>query len=86
MPDDSDHPDALRNGSIDLDIGLAEPPAPDVKVEELYSERYVALVSAQSQLGRARRLTVEQLCRYPHKMCIRDRGYAGKRDKNAEDD
>jgi DNA-binding transcriptional LysR family regulator len=66
VPDDSDHPDALRNGSIDLDIGLAEPPAPDVKVEELYSERYVALVSAQSQLGRARRLTVEQLCRYPH--------------------
>jgi DNA-binding transcriptional LysR family regulator len=66
VPDDSDHPDALRNGSIDLDIGLAEAPAPDVKVKELYTERYVAVVSAQSQLGRARRLTVEQLCRYPH--------------------
>ena len=66
VPDDSDHPDALRNGSIDLDIGLAEPPAPDVKVKELYTERYVAVVSAQSQLGRARRLTVEQLWRYPH--------------------
>jgi DNA-binding transcriptional LysR family regulator len=66
VPDDSDHPDALRNGSIDLDIGLAEPPAPDVKVQDLYTDRYVALVSAQSRLGRARRLTVEQLCRYPH--------------------
>ncbi len=66
VPDDSDHPDALRNGSIDLDIGLAEPPAPDVKVQQLYTDRYVALVSAQSRLGRARRLTVDQLCRYPH--------------------
>ncbi|SPM38553.1 LysR family transcriptional regulator, partial [Mycobacterium numidiamassiliense] len=65
VPDDSDHPDALRNGSIDLDIGLAEPPAPDVKVAALYSERYVAVVSAHSRLGRARRLTVEQFCRYP---------------------
>jgi DNA-binding transcriptional LysR family regulator len=66
VPDDSDHPDALRNGSIDLDIGLAEPAAPDVKVKELYTERYVAVVSAQSRLGRTRRLTVEQFCRYPH--------------------
>jgi DNA-binding transcriptional LysR family regulator len=66
VPDDSDHPDALRNGSIDLDIGLAEPPAPDVKVQQLYTDRYVALVSAQSPLGRAHRLTVDQLCRYPH--------------------
>jgi len=66
VPDDSDHPDALRNGSIDLDIGLAEPLAPDVKVQDLYSERYVAVVSAHSQLGRARRLSVQHFCRYPH--------------------
>jgi DNA-binding transcriptional LysR family regulator len=66
VPDDSDHPDALRNGSIDFDIGLAEPPAPDVTVQALYTERYVAVVSANSHLGRARRLSVEQLCRYPH--------------------
>jgi DNA-binding transcriptional LysR family regulator len=55
VPDDSDHPDALRNGSVDLDIGLAEPPGPDVKVQDLYTGRYVALVSAESQLGRSRR-------------------------------
>jgi DNA-binding transcriptional LysR family regulator len=66
VADDSDHPDALRDGSIDLDIGLAEPLAPDVKVQELGSTHYVALVSAGSTLGRGRRLTVDQLCRYPH--------------------
>lgn len=66
VADDSDHPDALRDGSIDLDIGLAEPLAPDVHVQVLGSTHYVALVSAQSTLGRGRRLTMDQLCRYPH--------------------
>jgi DNA-binding transcriptional LysR family regulator len=73
VADDSDHPDALRDGSIDLDIGLAEPLAPDVKVRELGGTRYVALVSAQSKLGCARRLTVDQLCRYPHISASRSR-------------
>ncbi len=66
VADDSDHPDALRDGSIDLDIGLDEPPAPDINVRVLGGTRYVALVSAHSKLGRARRLTVDQLCRHPH--------------------
>lgn len=66
VADESDHPDALRNGSIDLDIGLSHTPTPDVRVHHLYVDRFVAVVSAQSRLGRARRLTVDQLCRYPH--------------------
>lgn len=66
VTDDSDDPEALRNGTVDLDIGLADTPAPDVHVEELLVDRFVALVSAQSELGRAHQLNVEQLCRYPH--------------------
>jgi DNA-binding transcriptional LysR family regulator len=59
-------PDALRDGSVDLDIAVADPPAPDVHVRTLFVDHYVALVSARSTLGRARRLSVAQLCRYPH--------------------
>jgi DNA-binding transcriptional LysR family regulator len=66
VTDDSDDPDALRTGSIDLDIGLADTPAPDVHVEELLVDRLVAVVSAQSDLGRARALTIDQVCSYPH--------------------
>jgi DNA-binding transcriptional LysR family regulator len=66
VTDDSDDPEALRNGSIDLDIGLAETPAPDVHIETLLVDRLVAVVSAQSELGRARQLTVDHLCSYSH--------------------
>ncbi|MEV0406599.1 LysR family transcriptional regulator [Actinoallomurus sp. NPDC050550] len=59
-------PDALRDGSVDLDIAVADPPAPDVYTQTLFADHFVAVVSAQSTLGRARRLTVAQLCRYPH--------------------
>jgi DNA-binding transcriptional LysR family regulator len=59
-------PDALRDGSIDLDIAAADPPAPDVHAQTLFTDHFVAVVSAQSTLGRARRLSVAQLCRYPH--------------------
>ncbi|MFK0292829.1 LysR family transcriptional regulator [Streptomyces sp. NPDC090442] len=66
LTDDSDHPEALRNGSIDLDIGLARTPVSDVRVRRLYVDRFVAVVSSRSKLGRAGRLTVDQLCHYPH--------------------
>lgn len=59
-------PDALRDGSVDLDIAVADPPAPDVYRQKLFVDHFVALVSARSPLGRAGGITVDQLCRHPH--------------------
>ncbi|GHF79533.1 DNA-binding transcriptional LysR family regulator [Amycolatopsis bartoniae] len=58
--------EALRDGSVDLDIGAGEPAAPDLRTAELYRERLVGIVRADSPLGRHRRPTLAQLCRYPH--------------------
>jgi DNA-binding transcriptional LysR family regulator len=66
IADDTDNPDALRNGSLDLDIGLAETPAPDVHVQQLYTDSFGVLVAANSRLGQADHLTMDQLCGYPH--------------------
>jgi DNA-binding transcriptional LysR family regulator len=71
ITDDSDHPDALRDGSIDLDIGIADTPPPDVSVQKLLVDRHVALVCAGSAMGRARRLTVDQLVDHPHITSVR---------------
>ena len=62
----SKDPDALRDGSIDLDIGVADSPAPDLHVQNLLVDHFVALVSVDSRLGRVRKLTVDHLCDYPH--------------------
>ena len=58
--------EALRDGSIDLDIGVGEHAAPDIHSTVLYHERLVAAVRADSPLGKHRRPTLAQLCRYPH--------------------
>lgn len=63
---DSKEPDRLRDGSLDLDIGVADPPPPDVCARTLFSDRFVAVVAADSDLGRAAHLTVDDLCAHPH--------------------
>ncbi|AHH99010.1 LysR family transcriptional regulator [Kutzneria viridogrisea] len=63
---DTKEPDQLRDGSLDLDVGVADPPPPDLRTQTLFSDHFVAVVAAHSDLGRASRLTVDDLCAYPH--------------------
>ncbi|MCM6777134.1 LysR family transcriptional regulator [Nocardia sp. CDC159] len=58
--------EALRDGSIDLDIGAGEIAAPDIRTTLLYREQVVGIVRADSPLGKHRQPTLAQLCRYPH--------------------
>ncbi|GAB3142682.1 LysR family transcriptional regulator [Amycolatopsis sp. NPDC004378] len=58
--------EALRDGSVDLDIGAGDASAPDIRTAVLYRERLVGIVREDSPLGRARRPTLAQLCRHPH--------------------
>ncbi|MFI5842570.1 LysR family transcriptional regulator [Catenuloplanes sp. NPDC051500] len=63
--DDKDA-ETLRDGSIDLDVGVAGPPPPDVHTSTLFTDHFVAVVAADSTLGRAPHLTLDDLCRHPH--------------------
>ncbi|GAA0904205.1 LysR family transcriptional regulator [Pseudonocardia zijingensis] len=58
--------EALRDGSVDLDIGAGEVAAPEIRAAHLYRDRVVGIVRADSPLGRRRRPTLAQLCRHPH--------------------
>ncbi|MFD6069927.1 MULTISPECIES: LysR family transcriptional regulator [Amycolatopsis] len=62
----SESTEALRDGSVDLDIGAGGIAAPDIRSTLLYNERVVAIVRADGPLGDVRRPTLRQLCRYPH--------------------
>ena len=63
---DSKEPDPLRNGSIDLDVTVAAPAPPDIHSSTLFTEHFVAVVAADSRLGRFPHLTLDDLCRQPH--------------------
>ena len=56
--------EALRDGTLDLDIGVGEPTAPDLRTASLYREHIVGIVRTDSPLRR--RPTLAQLCQHPH--------------------
>lgn len=56
--------EALRDGTVDLDIGVGEAAAPDICSVGLYRERMVGVVRSDSPLGR--RPSLAQLARQPH--------------------
>lgn len=56
--------EALRDGSVDLDIGAGHDTEADIRSVVLFRERMVGIVRADSALEE--RPTLEQLCRHPH--------------------
>lgn len=69
--------DLLRDGTLDLDVGVADPPPPDVLTSVLFTDIFVAVVSSASDLGKKRTLTLDDLCSVPHVSASRrglDRG------------
>ena len=58
--------EALRDGSIDLDIGVGDFAAPDLRTAVLYHERLVGIVRTDHPLGRRRAPTLAELCEHPH--------------------
>ena len=63
---DSKEADPLRDGSLDLDIAVDDPPPPDIHTSTLFTDHFVAVVAADSEMGRAPHLTLDDLCRHPH--------------------
>jgi DNA-binding transcriptional LysR family regulator len=72
--------EALRDGSVDLDIGAGDVAAPDIRAARLYREQVVGIVRADSPLGRHRRPTLAQLCRHPHVSASRRGRFRGPLD------
>ncbi|MGV9409544.1 LysR family transcriptional regulator [Nocardia sp. NPDC003693] len=66
LPEGDESMEALRDGSVDLDIGAGAPAAPDIHTAVLYREHLVGIVRADHALGRHRRPTLTQICAHPH--------------------
>jgi len=60
----SESVEALRDGSVDLDVGAGGPLASDIRSAVLYQDRMVAIVRLDHPLGR--RPSLQRLCAFPH--------------------
>lgn len=63
---DSKSVDSLRDGTLDLDVGVLDGSPADVYTSVLFVDVFVAVVSASSALGRQERLSIDDLCSVPH--------------------
>jgi DNA-binding transcriptional LysR family regulator len=72
---DSKEPDLLRNGTLNLDIGIAGMQPADIHTSMLFTDHFVVVVAINSELGRAGQLTIDDLCVHPHISASR-RGFA----------
>ncbi|WP_328318245.1 LysR family transcriptional regulator [Streptomyces sp. NBC_00388] len=80
VPEGSESVEALRDGSVDLDIGVRDVATPDIRTTVLYRERLIGVVSASHPLSRHRRPTLAQLCDHPHVSASRRGRFRGPLD------
>ena len=66
-PEGDERPESLRDGSIDLDVGVLRPPSPpDLCSQSLYVETLVGFVARSSPLATGAPPEVAGLCAFPH--------------------
>ena len=75
MPRADKRMDALRNGEVDLDIGVLDTPAPEIHSQVLLRAPFVAAVRREHPLAARRKLSVAQFVEYAHVSASR-RGHA----------
>ncbi|MDJ0787915.1 MAG: LysR family transcriptional regulator [Myxococcota bacterium] len=64
-PEGDAAPEPLREGRIDLDLGVLAYTSPEIKVQELFRDRMVGVVRKGHPLESGR-LTLARLCAFPH--------------------
>jgi DNA-binding transcriptional LysR family regulator len=65
-PEGDESYEALRDGTVDLDVGVHPEAPPDLRTETLFGGRNVGLVAGDSALAGVERPTVAQFCAHPH--------------------
>jgi DNA-binding transcriptional LysR family regulator len=63
--------EALRDGTVDIDVGVGEAGAPDLREAQLYVDSLTLIVDAGSELGRSADPSPAQVCAHPHVVASR---------------
>ena len=74
IPQGEEDAEALRNGEVDLDVGVIHMLEPEIRVRRLFHDRVVAVVRRDHPLA-GRRLTPRRLVAFPH-LSVSRRGRA----------
>lgn len=68
-PEKTDRP--LREGVVDLEIGVLGEMGPEIRIQALFRDRFVGVVRKQHPLARLSEISAEQYVSYPHVVASR---------------
>jgi DNA-binding transcriptional LysR family regulator len=65
VPEGEEDVGALRDGQVDLDLGVIGPMGPEVRIQALFQDRFIAVVRRGHPILRGR-FSLKRLVEYPH--------------------
>ncbi|WP_428239784.1 LysR family transcriptional regulator [Gynuella sp.] len=81
LPKQQKSPEALREGKVDLDIGVLENMGPEIRIKALFHDHFVSVVRKGHPLDQCKAVTIQQYCQFSHIIASRRGDFAGPVDE-----
>ncbi|ASA58305.1 LysR family transcriptional regulator [Vibrio gazogenes] len=81
MPKQQKSPEALREGKIDLEIGVLKNMGPEIRIKALFYDHFVGVVRKGHPLNQCKQVTIQQYCQFSHIIASRRGDFSGPVDE-----
>ncbi|QMV15490.1 LysR family transcriptional regulator [Vibrio spartinae] len=84
MPKPQKSPESLREGNVDLEIGVLKNMGPEIRIKALFYDRFVSVVRKGHPLDQCESVTIQQYCQFSHIIASRRGDFSGPIDEQLE--
>ncbi|CAG9297439.1 LysR family transcriptional regulator [Celerinatantimonas diazotrophica] len=77
LPKQQKSPEALREGKVDLEIGVLKNMGPEIRIKALFYDHFVSVVRKGHPLDQCKTVTIEQYCQFSHIIASRRGDFSG---------
>lgn len=81
IPKQDKSPKSLRDGKVDLEIGVLKNMGPEIRVKALFYDNFVSVVRKGHPLDQCKRVTTQQYCQFGHIVASRKGDFSGPVDE-----
>lgn len=81
MPKQQKSPEALREGKVDLEIGVIKNMGPEIRVKTLFYDRFVSVVRKGHPLDQCKVVSTQEYCQFSHIIASRSGDFSGPVDE-----
>ncbi|WP_432455746.1 LysR family transcriptional regulator [Agarivorans sp. QJM3NY_29] len=81
MPKQQKSSKALREGKVDLEIGVVKNMGPEIRIKALFYDHFVSIVRKGHPLDQCKKVTAQQYCQFSHIIASRRGDFSGPVDE-----